>query len=191
MDNEKIEKGININEQYQLDVLEQKDNIVPLVTQLKNIGFSDLQEFFDLKKEYLMHKYLKNNIPIFLYDSYGGAIVATKDDYSLAFIVPSNIDLKSSFILENIKLILEKYFSNVSIEGNDIFIDGLKVAGSTAYSNDKIFFMIFHFSMSEKKELILNICGAPKTGKQVGYINTNILNVNKLKEELLSWLQGL
>ena len=243
MDNEKIEKGININEQYQLDVLEQKNNIVPLVTQLKNIGFSDLQEFFDLKKEYLMHKYLKNNIlettssnamntlqtlinnnqfgivsvtnditcvhvgkkennlnqtycsenniPIFLYDSYGGAIVATKDDYSLAFIVPSNIDLKNSFILENIKLILEKYFSNVSIEGNDIFIDGLKVAGSTAYSNDKIFFMIFHFSMSDKKELILNICGAPKTGKQVGYINTNILNVNKLKEELLSWLQGL
>ena len=61
MDNEKIEKGININEQYQLDVLEQKNNIVPLVTQLKNIGFSDLQEFFDLKKEYLMHKYLKNN----------------------------------------------------------------------------------------------------------------------------------
>ena len=147
MDNEKIEKGININEQYQLDVLEQKNNIVPLVTQLKNIGFSDLQEFFDLKKEYLMHKYLKNNIlettssnamntlqtlinnnqfgivsvtnditcvhvgkkennlnqtycsenniPIFLYDSYGGAIVATKDDYSLAFIVPSNIDLKN------------------------------------------------------------------------------------------------
>ena len=98
---------------------------------------------------------------------------------------------KDKKILENIKLILEKYFSNVSIEGNDILIDGLKVAGSTAYSNDKIFFMIFHFSMSEKKELILNICGAPKTGKQVGYINTNILNVNKLKEELLSWLQGL
>ena len=44
MDNEKIEKGIDINEQYQLDVLEQKNNIVPLVTQLKNIGFSDLQE---------------------------------------------------------------------------------------------------------------------------------------------------
>ena len=122
--------------------------------------------------------------------NYGGAIVATEGDYSLALIVPSEVDLNSSFILNGIKNILNKYFSNVSINGNDIFINNLKVAGSTAFGNEKFFFMIFHFSMSDKGNLVSEICGAPKTGKQVGYIDENILSLEKLKEELLLWLQG-
>lgn len=237
-----IEDGIHINEQYQKDIIEQKKSIVPLEEQLKNIGFSNLQEFFELKRKYLMNKYLKtnliktkpsqaminlqklinenkygivsvdndvtcvhvgskentlnqdycqrNNVPIYEYNSYGGAIVATKGDYSLALIVPSEVDLNSSFILNGIKNILNKYFSNVSINGNDIFINNLKVAGSTAFGNEKFFFMIFHFSMSDKGNLVSEICGAPKTGKQVGYIDENILSLEKLKEELLLWLQG-
>ena len=60
MDNEKIEKGININEQYQLDVLEQKNN--PVLTELF-LRYSTWKNLWDSIYFYLKNpSYLFQNI---------------------------------------------------------------------------------------------------------------------------------
>ncbi len=133
----------------------------------------------------------EHNIPIYPYDSFGGNIVATKDDYSVALLLPLTIDISAGFVLEKTRQILLKYFDKVEIQDNDILIDNKKVAGATSFGTDEFFFLIYHFSMSDKEELITAICGKPTSGKQPGYIDTTILSTEQLMEDFLSWLQGL
>ena len=133
----------------------------------------------------------EHNIPIYPYDSFGGNIVATKDDYSVALLLPLTVDISAGFVLDKTKQILLKYFNNVEIQDNDILINGKKVAGATSFGTEDFFFLIYHFSMSDKEELITAICGAPTSGKQPGYIDTTILSTKQLMEDFLSWLQGL
>lgn len=133
----------------------------------------------------------EHNIPIYQYDSYGGNIVATEGDYSIAILVNSDVDISSNFILTKMKSLLDNYIDNVTIDGNDIMIDGKKVAGSTSYKNDDVFFFICHVSFSEKRNLITRICGKPATGKEVGCINSDVLSCDEFVKEMLSWLQGL
>lgn len=133
----------------------------------------------------------QNNIPIYPYDSFGGSIVATEGDYSIALLLPIEVDASANFVLTNTKKIFDKYFNNVEIQGNDIMIDGRKVAGSTSFGTEDFFFFIYHFSMSEKEDLVYSICGAPASDKKPGYIDTSILSTEQLMKELLSWLQGL
>ena len=97
----------------------------------------------------------------------------------------------SKHLLEKTKQILLKYFNNVEIQDNDILINNKKVAGATSFGTEDFFFLIYHFSMSDKEELITAICGAPTSGKQPGYIDTTILSTKQLMEDFLSWLQGL
>lgn len=143
------------------------------------------------------HKYLnikycnQNNIPIYSYNSFGGNIVASPEDYGMVFLVPSSLDISEALILEKVATILLKYFDDVSIEGNDILINHKKVIGSGSSIVHNTFLMLFYFSMDDKGELINNICGDPDTGKTPGYIDPQILPLQILKEELLSWLQGL
>lgn len=146
--------------------------------------------------KYLNEDYCKtNNIPIYPYNSFGGNIVATKGDYSFAIIIPASIDINANFILRRIVSILKKYYiysdSDIIIENNDILINNQKVLGSTVFGNDKIFFCICHFSMTEKQNLISKICGKPTTGKYAGYIEKELLTTEQLMEEVLKWLQGL
>lgn len=145
----------------------------------------------DPNKKLNMEYCNNHNIPIYSYDSFGGNIVATKGDYSIAFLIPQEIDISANFILEKTKIILEKYFDNVTIQNNDIMINDKKVAGATSFGTDTFFFLIYHFSMSDKTDLITSICGAPTTNKTPGYIDPEILPTEQLMEDLLSWLQGL
>lgn len=127
----------------------------------------------------------ENNIPIYPYNSFGGNIVATKEDYGVAFFIPASIDMSTWLVLKNLVIILEKYFSNVTIEGNDILIDGKKVIGSGSFGNDEVICILVYFSMSDKGDLIFNICGEPVTNKTPGYIN---LPREQLIKEVTSWL---
>lgn len=240
----KVEQGIKLNKQHIYNVENGIIEEVPFIEQIKALGYSDLEEFFNDKIEYEMQHVLKDhvysvnpkdamstlrrlvqndeygivsvytnetcvhhgqdptktlnrdyciehNIPIYPYDSFGGNIVATKDDYSIALLLPLTIDVSAGFVLNKTIQILKKYFIDVKIQDNDILINNKKVAGATSFGTDRYFFLIYHFSMSEKTDLITAICGAPATGKQPGYIDTTILSTEKLMEEFLSWLQGL
>lgn len=131
------------------------------------------------------------NIPIYPYDSFGGNIVATEGDYSVALLLPLTIDISAGFVLKKTVDILCNYFNNVQSNDNDILIDNKKVAGATSFGTDRFFFLIYHFSMSEKEELIRAICGEPTSGKYPGFIDTTILSTEELMEDFLSWLQGL
>ena len=106
-------------------------------------------------------------------------------------LLPLTIDISSGFILQKTKEILRKYFDDVEVVDNDILIKNRKVAGATSFGTERYFFLIYHFSMSEKEELITEICGAPTSGKRPGYIDTTVLPTERLMEEFLSWLQGL
>lgn len=130
-----------------------------------------------------------NNIPVYPYNSFGGNIVATKEDYGVAFFLPTSIDISIQLVLQNIVIILNKYFSNIEIEGNDILIDGKKVIGSGSFGNDNIFCGLIYFSMSDKKDLVYNICGEPTTNKIPGYIDQAILSREQLITEVLTWLR--
>ena len=142
--------------------------------------------------KYLNEDYCaQHNIPIYPYDSFGGNIVATKDDYSVALLLPLTIDISAGFVLQKTKEILQRYFDDVDVVDNDILIKNRKVAGATSFGTERYFFLIYHFSMSEKEDLITEICGAPTSGKRPGYIDTSVLPTERLMEDFLSWLQGL
>lgn len=243
MDTEKIVRGIEIESDYLNDVMSGNSNIRQLIDRLRDVGFENLEEYFDSKKEYKMscalrgrihsvppsqamitlrqmvkdgetgivsvytdetcvhagmgksstldEEYCKEHgIPIYQYDSFGGNIVATEGDYSIAILIPTETDVDTNFILNKTKKLLENHFNNVTIDGNDIMIDGKKVAGSTSYRNNDRFFLIYHFSFSDKRNLIMRICGKPATGKEVGCIDSDVLSCDEFMKEILSWLQG-
>ncbi len=132
-----------------------------------------------------------NNIPIYPYYSFGGNIVATKEDFGIVVLLPTNIDISPLLILNGVANILKKYFENVEVYGNDILIGGKKVIGSMSFGNEEIFVMAVYFCASDKGDLIEKICGEPITDKTPGYINTEILSTDQLRNEVLLWLQGL
>ena len=141
------------------------------------------------QEKILNEEYCKeHNIPIYPYNSFGGNIVATKEDYGVAFFLPTSIDISTQLVLENIVAILNKHFINVKIEGNDILISDKKVIGSGSFGNNNIFCILVYFSMSDKGDLISNICGEPVSNKTPGYIDSNILPREQLIAEVSSWL---
>lgn len=236
----KIEQGIEINNQHIYNVINQIPEEISFYEQIINLGFKDLEDFFEQKKEYEMQQFLKgkvfvtnpidglqliqnknfgiisvdndytfvykgnnkkeinteycqqNNIPIYNYGTFGGAVVVSPGDYNIGIVVPIKLDLNSNFFLNNIALILNKYFENVKVDNNDILINNKKILGSAGFGNEEFFFFVAQISFSDKSELIQKICGdIEEGGKQPGYINSDILSSNQLKEELLTWLQGL
>lgn len=236
----KIEQGIEINNQHIYNVINQIPEEISFNEQIINLGFKDLEDFFEQKKEYEMQQFLKgkvfvtnpidglqliqnknfgiisvddnytfvykgnnkkeinmeycqqNNIPVYNYGTFGGAVVVSPGDYNIGVVIPIKLNLNSTFFLNNIALILKRYFENVKVDNNDILIDNRKVLGSANFGNEEYFFFVAQISFSDKTELIQSICGdIDENGKQPGYINPNILSSNQLKEELLIWLQGL
>lgn len=133
----------------------------------------------------------EHDIPIYPYNSFGGNIVATEGDYGLVFLLPGSIDITEDFMINKVAELLGKYFDNLEIKGNDILLNDKKIVGSGSFGNEQIFFMMFYFSMTDKGELIRQICGIPLTDKEPGYIDTEILSAEQLREDLLTWLQGL
>lgn len=133
----------------------------------------------------------QHNIEVYPYDGYGGAIVSGAGDYNLTLIFSDNIDIDTSVILKQIQRILSKYFDDVIVDSNDILIDGKKVMGATyAHANNMVFLGVA-FAFVYQPDIVTAICGTPKTGKEIGCINPEILSRDQFKKELLSWLLEL
>lgn len=133
----------------------------------------------------------QHNIEVYPYDGYGGAIVSGTGDYNLTLIFSDNIDIDTSVILKQIQRILSKYFDDVIVDSNDILIDGKKVMGATyAHANNMVFLGVA-FAFVYQPDIVTAICGTPKTGKEIGCINPEILSRDQFKKELLSWLLEL
>lgn len=129
----------------------------------------------------------KNNILVRPIQTGGGTIVGTKGDFSIGISIPSNLFSDTNFILYKMKDILQKYTSGtVSVNKNDILINGNKVCGSAGYRVNDIIMIVFYFSFSDKSDLISKICTTNKIGKPIGFINS--MTREEFKQEVAEWL---
>ena len=143
---------------------------------------------FNGNSEYNEEYCNKNSIPVYPIYTNGGTIVSQAGDFSLGVCCPNNIKIDATFILNCIKDILQKYTNKViTIEGNDLLVDGKKVSGSAVYDKDEMFMFVAHFSFNDSINLINNICKPNKIGKTVGYID--FIDREIFKKEVKSWLQ--
>jgi lipoate-protein ligase A len=130
----------------------------------------------------------KNDIPIVPIHTNGGAIVNLPGDFSFCICCKKELIGDASYILEGVRDILQKYTDKpVSVDNNDILVDGLKVCGSASYNKQKYFMFVGYFSFSDKSKLISNICTTTKVGKDVGFID--FIDRDILRQEVKEWLQ--
>lgn len=128
----------------------------------------------------------EHQIPVFPLYTGGGTIVSTKGDLNIGICVPDRNKIKSYFVLNGLVKIFQKYTNkNVVIDGNDILIDNKKVVGSATYRLNNMFVFIAPVSLTEKTELINNIC-VKKSSKTPTHID--FMTANELKQEVTQWL---
>lgn len=142
-------------------------------------GFEGLKNF---NEEYC----IENNITVYPYLSCGGIIVHQDGDFTYGLSCPEKIKVDCEYILNGTKHILQKYTNKkVTVNGNDILVDGLKVCGSTTYVKNGLFLILVYFSFNDKTELINAICNK-KTNKNPSYID--FITRENLKLEVMKWL---
>lgn len=130
----------------------------------------------------------KNDIPIVPIHTRGGAIINLPGDFSFCVCCKNELLSDSSYVLNGVRDILQKYTDKpVTVDNNDILVDGLKVCGSAWYNDRKYFMFVGYFSFSDKSELIPQICTTTKVGKDVGFID--FIDRDILRQEVKEWLQ--
>lgn len=128
---------------------------------------------------------LKNGIPVLPLQTSGGTIVSTVGDLNIGICMPSD-KMDANFILNGLANIFRKYTDKeVVIVGNDILVDNYKVLGSSNYNANGMFMFITPVSMTEKSELIDNIC-IKKSNKTPSYID--FMTNEELRQEVSEWL---
>lgn len=117
----------------------------------------------------------------------GGAIILGPEDIFI-FISVINIDTNrfKKYIMESLKTYLSKYEENVIIKDNDILINDKKVVGAIFDGNYSQSYGAFFISFCDRNSLIKDLIN--KTGKNPGFINSEILNKEEVEKEILSWL---
>ena len=129
---------------------------------------------------------IKNNIPVLPLRTKGGTIVSTKGDLNIGICMPEKYGIDHLYILNGLANIFRKYTDKeIVIDGNDILVDGYKVLGSSTYSISGMFVFITPVSLTEKTELIQNICQkmSTKTPSHMDFITAE-----QLRQEVRSWL---
>lgn len=152
--------------------------------------FADTEKTFvfngtaKLNKDYC-NKY---DIPVYPIETRGGTIISSVGDLSLGICCPKSIGIDRKYILNEIKDILQRYTKlSVTVNGNDILVDGKKVIGSSSYSKNEVFMFVCHISFNDNKKLISNICITSKVSKEVGYID--FMTNKQFRQEVSKWLQ--
>lgn len=130
---------------------------------------------------------MEHKIPVYPLQTKGGTIVSTEGDLNIGICIPKKVDIGSNTILNGLADIFRKYTNkNIEVDGNDILIDGFKVLGSSVYEAFGMFMLITPVSLSEKSELIKNIC-TKHSEKQPKHID--FMDGEMLRQEVLTWLQ--
>ena len=127
-----------------------------------------------------------NNIPIYPLYTKGGAIVSTEGDFSIGICFPEYVGVDVFFILSHLKNIFSKYMDGVTVNGNDLLVNGEKICGSIMYHQNGMKCFACHFSFKDNYELINKICNISGSIKTPTYISG--LTVASFKEELRKWL---
>lgn len=230
----KLLKAIETEREY-LDLRLKGEEPWHFVDKVKELGFSDLEDYFKEKRKFLFNQisfeYLEkypsecikevlrminekvtgvlfvnssnpfifcgndcdydeeyckeNNISVYPIFTNGGCIVSSPGDFSLGICVPNSEQVDCEYILQGICNIMCKYNDNVSVDGNDILINGKKVLGSAHYQQNGMFMFVAHMSFSDSSALVKRIC--KKTSlKEPGYIVD--MTREQFRCEVESWL---
>lgn len=127
-----------------------------------------------------------NKIPIYPLHTKGGAIVSTEGDFSIGICFPEYVGADVFFILSKLKGIFGKYMQGVTVNGNDLLLNGEKICGSIMYHQNSMKCFACHFSFKDNSELIKKVCDISGSIKTPSVISG--LTVDMLKEELCRWL---
>ena len=128
-----------------------------------------------------------NNIPIYPLYTRGGAIVSTEGDFSIGICFPEHVGVDVFFILSKLKSIFGKYMDGVTVNGNDLLVNGDKICGSIMYHQNGMKCFACHFSFKDNSELIEQICNISGSIKTPTAISG--LTVPMFKKELSEWLR--
>lgn len=164
-----------------LEVIRDKKTAVLFADTLSTIVWNgDGSEF---NREYC----LKHSIPVLPLYTKGGTIVSSKGDLNIGICFPRKADYELLDILNGFANIFRKYTDKkVEVQGNDIIIDGYKVMGSSVYDNKHMLMFITPVSMSDKREIIENVC-LKQSDKIPGYID--FMSNEELRQEVVEWLR--
>lgn len=129
----------------------------------------------------------ENNIPVYPLHTKGGAIVSTEGDFSIGICFPDTVGVDVQYILSKLRGIFGKYMENVSVNGNDILLNGEKICGSIMYHQNGMKCFACHFSFKDNTELVEKICNVSGSVKVPTAISG--LTVAQFKKELSEWLR--
>lgn len=118
----------------------------------------------------------------------GGTFVVNKGDIGVGIVEPALNNTKGYLIQDEFVKFLERKNLPVSVNGNDILIDGYKVYGwaSNYYKEYDAIFISCHFTMSVDLDLIKNICTKPMNKIPKGLSDYGIT-----REEIIKFLEDL
>lgn len=118
----------------------------------------------------------------------GGTIIGSNEDLGIEIVAPLSIGLEGGYILNKFYEIISQYVNNVTIDGNDILVNGEKVMGSMRRNIGNVFVWAAQISFNDYTEIIAQVCNK-KSNKKPSYIDSNLLSRNKLEGEIIAWLQ--
>lgn len=121
------------------------------------------------------------------YDSSNGPILSANGDLRVYLMYPVNIDLSYEYFANKLVTFLSDYFQGVSLDNNDIMLDGRKIIGGASAIMNDMRIVVFQINFVDKLEEIQEICGI--TNKVPGYIDSSIVSAEDIKNEFLSWLR--
>lgn len=120
----------------------------------------------------------------------GGTIVGSAEDFSIEILYPPSSMLTGHDIISKIAEIVGKYADNVSIDGNDLLINGEKVMGSMERQIGNVRVWAAQISFGDYAEYIEQICKKPAV-KKPSKIDKGLLTKDELEKEVLKWLRKL
>ena len=118
----------------------------------------------------------------------GGTIIGSMKDLSILIIFPAFMEMKHSIIINKFKEILDKYIEGITINGNDILLNGDKISGSMIRQVGNSFVWAAQVSFADYSEYIEKICNKP-TIKTPAYIDNFLITRNELEKEICLWLR--
>jgi hypothetical protein len=117
----------------------------------------------------------------------GGIIIGSDEDFAIEIVMPASLNIRNTEIMNKMVEIISQYVDNVSIDNNDILVDGKKVMGCVERHIDNVYTWAAQVSFGDYTEYISKICKKP-VKKQPSKINRNHLSREKLEQEVLKWL---
>lgn len=179
--------GIEVHETNMDDIESRVENAI--MSKTPSIWIPTADKVFVWHGNDVLDRDLCAELGVQVYDMnyIGGTIVSGADDLSFALIIPEDIDISTSYMLLKIKSIMDKYFTDVAIDGNDILINGKKVLGSMQRRVNGMYIFACQIGYADRLKYISQLCSKQST-KAPGFIDSASLPKCRLKDEVLAWL---